>query len=73
MTDQSLMSLTSDLPQIGYSTRTETDETNKYTRYIRGPKHQIFYRQLNTSPLEQFSLEKHFKSRNNCSHKPVAL
>lgn len=47
ITDHSLTSFTSDndfiLPQIGYSSQTDTD----YSKYIRGPKHQIFSRQPN--------------------------
>lgn len=49
ITDNSLMSFSSGngfiLPQIGYTSRTETDETSEYTKYIRGPKYQVFHRQ----------------------------
>jgi phage repressor protein C with HTH and peptisase S24 domain len=49
MTDNSLMSFSSGngfiLPQIGYTSRTETDETSEYTKYIRGPKYQAVHRQ----------------------------
>ncbi|CAF5207745.1 unnamed protein product, partial [Rotaria magnacalcarata] len=49
LTDQSLSSFTSEnkfiLPQIGYSSRTETDDTSDYTKFIQKPKHRVFYRQ----------------------------
>jgi hypothetical protein len=48
-TENSLTSFTSEsgvvLPQIGYTSRTETDEISENSRYIRGPKHRVFYRQ----------------------------
>jgi len=47
--ENSLTSFTSEsgfvLPQIGYTSRTETDEISENSKYIRGPKHKIFYRQ----------------------------
>jgi len=68
MTDNSLMSFTSEnriiLPQVGYSSRAEIE----HTKYIRGPKHQVFYRRASgfrtqmrqLSSIEQeFPLEKH--------------
>ncbi|CAM4880089.1 unnamed protein product [Rotaria socialis] len=49
LTDQSLSSFTSEnkfiLPQIGYSSRTETDDTSDYIKFIEKPKHRVFYRQ----------------------------
>jgi hypothetical protein len=49
MSDYSLTSFTNEngfiLPQIGYSSRAETDDTSEYSKYNRGQKHQVFYRQ----------------------------
>ncbi|CAF1023237.1 unnamed protein product [Rotaria sordida] len=58
MIDHSLSSFTSEnrfiLPQIGYSSRTETDDTSEYTKYIRRPKHRVFYRQPNGFRNQRF-------------------
>jgi len=60
-TENSLTSFTSEsgfvLPQIGYTSRTETDEISENSRYIRGPKHQIFNRRRQKSIV---NLEKTF-------------
>ena len=75
MTDQSLTSFTSDLPQIGYSSRTENDDTSEYMKYIRGPMHHVFYRQPNPYNTqgynEQFSHDKHSNFLNYRYQKPI--
>jgi hypothetical protein len=82
MTDNSLMSFTSEnriiLPQVGYSSRAEIE----HTKYIRGPKHQVFYRRANgfrtqmrqLSSIEQeFPLEKHSHFVNHSYPQSVAF
>ena len=53
VTDNSLMSFSSGngfiLPQVGYTSRAETDETSDHTKYIRGPKYQPMHRQPKSS------------------------
>jgi hypothetical protein len=81
MTDHSLMSLTNDddliLPQIGYSSRTETDDTSEHTKYIRGPKHHVFYRQPNDlhsqgyNPMQEIHSNEQSSLLNYCYHKPM--
>jgi hypothetical protein len=77
ITDQSLTSFTSDLPQIAYSSRTENDDTSECMKYIRGPMHHVFYRQANPFNTqgynEQFSHEKHSNFLNYRYQKPIAF
>ena len=53
VTDNSLMSFSSGngfvLPQVGYTSRAETDETSEHTKYVRGPRYQAAHRQSKRS------------------------
>ena len=93
MKDHSLSSFTGSepkfvLPQIGYSSRTETDDTSDHIKYIHGPKHHIFHRQSNafrtrgydrirqsspTNMNEQDLLGKHSHLINHLYRRPAAF
>ena len=51
MTDNSLMSLSSDnaifLPQVGYSSRIDIDSIDEHSRSLHGSNRQIFFQSLN--------------------------
>ncbi|CAF4602738.1 unnamed protein product [Rotaria sp. Silwood1] len=73
--DHSFSSFTSEnrfiLPQIGYSSRTETDDTSEYTKYIRRPKHRVFYRQPSGFCNQRFDRMRQISTVNSNEQNPI--
>ncbi|CAF2391956.1 unnamed protein product [Rotaria sp. Silwood2] len=59
------------LPQIGYSSRTETDDTSEYTKYMHRPKHRVFYRQPSGFRNQRFDRMRPISTVNSNEQDPI--